>query len=100
MMLEYARLAVAAVVTAVMIAVAASNYPMINDGIVKITADSLVVAKQIEIVNATCPVVKVGPFESSDCIQQFGEYYVAYLPPKSIVKIKDGWVIGFYQKVE
>ena len=100
MMLEYARLAIAAAVAAVMIAVAASNYLIIHDDVVRIAADSLVVAKQIEIVNGTCPAVKVGPLESSDCIQQFGEYYVAYLPPKTIVKIKDGWVIGFYQKVE
>jgi len=100
MMLEYARLAVAAAVATVMIAVAAANYIILHDDVVKLTADSLVVAKQIQLVNGTCPAVKAGPLESTDCIRQIGEYYVAYLPPKTVVRIKDGWVIGFYQKVE
>jgi hypothetical protein len=100
MMAEYVRLAIAAAVVAVMIAVAAANQLQLHDDAVKLLTDSLVVAKHIEIVNGTCPAVKVGPFESSDCIRQVGEYYVTYLPPKTVVKIKDGWVIGFYQKVE
>ena len=100
MIAEYARLAVAAAVAAAMIAVVAANYIILHDDVVKLTADSLVVAKQIQLINGTCPAVKAGPFESTDCIRQIGEYYVAYLPPKTIVKIKEGWVIGFYQKIE
>jgi len=100
MIAEYARLAVAAAAVLVAIAVVAANQLMIHDGTVKLTTDSLVVAKQIQLLNGTCPTMKAGPFESSDCIRQVGEYYVAYLPPKTVVKIKDGWVIGFYQKVE
>ena len=100
MIAEYARLAVAAVAVAVAIAVVAANQLMIHDAVVKLTTDSLIVAKQIQLVNGTCPVMKAGPFESSECIRQIGEYYVAYLPPKTVVRVKDGWVIGFYQKVE
>jgi hypothetical protein len=99
MIAEYARLAIAAVVVAVMIAVAAANQLQLRDDAVKLTTDSLIVAKQIQIVNGTCPALKVGPFESSDCIRQVGDYYVAYLPPKTIVRVKDGWVIGLYTKV-
>jgi len=100
MMLEYARLAVAAAVATVMIAVAAANYIILHDDVVKLTADSLVVAKHIEIINGTCPTLTAGPLESTDCIRQIGEYYVAYLPPKTVIRIKDGWVVGFYQKIE
>jgi hypothetical protein len=100
MMAEYARLAIAAAAVVAMIAVVAVNNLQLHDDVVKLLADSLVVAKQIEIVNGTCPKVKAGPFESDQCIRQVGEYYVAYLPPKTIVKIREGWVIGFYQKVE
>jgi len=100
MIAEYARLAVAAVAVAVALAVVAANQLMIHDATVKLTTDSLIVAKQIQLVNGTCPVMKAGPFESTDCIRQIGDYYVAYVPPKYVVKIKEGWVIGFYQKVE
>jgi hypothetical protein len=100
MMAEYARLAIAAAVAAVMIAVAAVNQLQLRDDAVKLLTDSLIVAKQIQIVNGTCPTIKVGPLESSDCIRQVGEYYVAYLPPKTIVKIREGWVIGLYTKAE
>ncbi|MFZ8810395.1 MAG: hypothetical protein ACO2PN_20100 [Pyrobaculum sp.] len=100
MMAEYIRLAIAASVVVVMIAVAVTNYLILHDDVVKIAADSLVVAKHIEIVNGTCPEFKIGPFESDDCIRQAGGYYVAYLPPKTIARVKDGWVIGLYQKVE
>jgi len=100
MIVEYARLAMAAAVVAVMIAVAAANQLQLRDDAVKLLTDSLIVAKHIEIVNGTCPVLKAGPFASDECIRQVGEYYVAYLPPKTIVEIKDGWVIGFYQKIE
>ena len=100
MIAEYARLAVAAVAVAVAIAVVAANQLMIHDATVKLTTDSLIVAKHVEIINGTCPVMKAGPFESTDCIRQVGEYYVAYVPPKTIVKIKEGWVVGFYQKIE
>jgi hypothetical protein len=100
MIVEYVRLAIAASIAVVMIAVAVSNYLILHDDVVEIVADSLVVAKHIEIVNGTCPTLKVGPFESGECIRQLGEYYVAYLPPKTIVKIQEGWVIGFYKKVE
>jgi len=100
MMAEYARLAIAAAVVVVMVAVAAANQLKLHDDTVKLVSDSLVVAKYIDIINGTCPVIKAGPFESSDCIRQAGEYYVAYLPPKTIVRVKDGWVIGLYTKVE
>jgi hypothetical protein len=100
MMAEYARLAIAATAVVVMIAVAASNQLQLHDDVVKLTTDSLIVAKQIQIVNGTCPTIKVGPLESSDCIRQVGEYYVAYLPLKTIVHVKDGWVIGLYTKAE
>jgi len=100
MMAEYARLAIAAAAVAVMIAVAAANQLQIRDDAVQLITDSLIVAKHIEIINGTCPTIKAGPFESSNCIQQVGEYYVAYLPPKTIVHVKDGWVIGLYTKVE
>ena len=100
MMAEYARLAIAAAVVAVMVAVAAANQLQLHDDTVKLVSDSLVVAKQIQLLNGTCPTIKAGPFESSDCIRQVGEYYVAYLPPKTIVRVRDGWVIGLYTKVE
>jgi hypothetical protein len=100
MIAEYVRLAIAAAVVAAMIAVAAANQLQLRDDAVKLLTDSLIVAKHIEIINGTCPTLKVGPFESDECIRQIGEYYVAYLPPKTILKIKDGWVIGFYQKAE
>jgi len=100
MMAEYARLAIAAAAVAVMIAVAAANQLQLRDDVVQLITDSLIVAKHIEIINGTCPVLKVGPFESNECIRQVGGYYVTYLPPKTIVRIQEGWVIGFYQKVE
>jgi len=100
MIVEYARLAIAAAAAAVMIAVAAANYIVLHDDVVKLAADSLVVAKHIELINGTCPTAAVGPFASDQCIRQFGEYYVAYLPPKTIVRVKEGWVIGLYTKVE
>jgi hypothetical protein len=100
MIVEYARLAIAAAVAAVMIAVAAANQLQLRDGAVVLLTDSLVVAKHIEVVNGTCPTFKAGPFESDECIRQVGEYYVAYLPPKFVVRVEEGWVIGFYQKVE
>ncbi|MFZ8808749.1 MAG: hypothetical protein ACO2PN_11685 [Pyrobaculum sp.] len=100
MITEYARLAIAAAAVIVAIAVVAINQLQLNDDVVKLTTDSFVVAKHIEIINGTCPKIKAGPFESDECIRQVGEYYVTYLPPKTVVKIRDGWVIGFYQKVE
>jgi hypothetical protein len=100
MIAEYIRLAIAASIAVVVLAVAVANTIIIHDDVVKIVTDSFVVAKHIEIVEGACPTIKVGPFESDECIRQIGEYYVAYLPPKTIVKIRDGWVIGFYQKVE
>jgi hypothetical protein len=100
MIAEYARLAIAAAAVAVMIAVAAANQLQLRDDAVKLITDSLIVAKHIELVNGTCPVVKIGSFESSDCIRQVGGYYVAYLPPNTIVRVQEGWVVGFYQKVE
>ncbi len=100
MIAEYARLAVAAAAVVALIAVVVVNYLILHDDVVEIAADSLVVAKSIEIIDGACPSFKVGPFESDECVRKFGEYYVAYLPPKTIVRIKDGWVIGFYQKVE
>jgi len=99
MSLEYARLAIAAAAVAVMIAVAAVNQLQLRDDAVKLFTDSLIVAKRIEIINGTCPTLKVGPLRSGECVRQVGEYYVAYLPPKFVVKVRDGWVIGFYQKV-
>jgi hypothetical protein len=100
MTVEYIRLTIAAAAVAVMIAVAAANQLQLRGDAVKLITDSLIVAKQIEIVNGTCPVLKVGPFESGECIRQVGEYYVAYLQSKTVVHVKDGWVIGLYQKVE
>jgi hypothetical protein len=100
MMAEYARLAIAAAAVVVMMAVVAANQLQLHDDAVRLVTDSLIVAKQIQIVNGTCPAIKVGPLESSDCIRQVGEYYVAYLPPKTIVRVKDGWVIGLYTKTE
>jgi hypothetical protein len=100
MIAEYARLAIAAAAVIVAAAVIAANQLIIRDDVVKLVTDSLIVAKHIEILNNTCPKMKVGPFESSECVRQVGEYYVAYLPPKFVVRVREGWVIGFYQKVE
>jgi len=97
---EYIRLAVAAAAVAVMIAVAAVNQLQLRGDAVMLITDSFVVAKHIEIINGTCPTFKVGPFESDECIRQVGGYYVAYLPPKTVVRVVDGWVVGFYRKVE
>jgi hypothetical protein len=100
MSLEYARLAIAAAAVAVMIAVAAANQLQLRDDAVKLLTDSLVVAKHFEIINGTCPTFGVGPLKSDECVRRVGEYYVAYLPPKFVVRVKEGWVIGFYQKVQ
>jgi hypothetical protein len=70
-----------------------------GDAAVKLKTDSLIVAREIEIVNGTCPAVRVGPLESRDCVRQLGAYYIAYLPPGYVVRVRDGWVVGLYERL-
>ena len=95
----HARLAAAAVVAAVMAAVAAVNGGYIEDAVVKLRWDSIVIAREIELVGAACPEVRVGPLASADCVRQVGAYHVAYLPANYTVHLRGGWVIGLYERV-
>jgi hypothetical protein len=70
-----------------------------GDAAVKLKTDSLIVARELEIVNGTCPAVKAGPLESRDCVRQLGAYYVAYLPPGYVVRVREGWVVGIYERL-
>jgi len=99
-MMMYARLVAAALTAAVMVTVAALNHGYIQDATVKLLWNTMIVAKHIEIVNGTCPVVQAGPFVSNECIRQVGEYYVAYLPGNYTVRVKEGWVVGIFKTLD
>jgi len=71
-----------------------------GDAAVKLRSDALIVAKQVEILNGTCPEIAVGPLRSRDCVRQLGAYHVAYLPPGYVVRVREGWVIGLYERLE
>jgi hypothetical protein len=97
---EAARLVIAAAALIVIAAVAAASQLQIRDATVRLATDSLIVAKGVEIINGTCPEVVLGPFRSSDCVRQIGAYLVAYLPPGYVVRVREGWVIGLFERVE
>ena len=92
---EYLRLAIAAAAVIAALGVVAANSLMIQSAVVKMKTDAVVVAQSIHIINATCPQV-VGPLPLDNCTRQLGQYYVAYLPSGSVVKIERGWVLGLY----
>jgi len=96
----YARLVAVALTVAVMTAAAVINHGYIESATVKTLWNTLIIAKHIEIVNGTCPVVQAGPFVSNECIRQVGEYYVAYLPGNYTVKVEGGWVVGLFKQIE
>jgi len=98
-MVPAARLVAATIAAAVMAAIAAINSGYLQDATVKLRWDSIIVAREIELVNGTCPEVKAGPLGSVECVRQFGLYYVAYLPPGYIVHVREGWVIGLYDRI-
>jgi len=70
----------------------------VGDGTVKLRSDALIVARELEILNGTCP-VGTGPLKPSECARQVGQYYVAFLPPKYTVRLREGWVIGLYDRI-
>jgi len=95
----YARLVAAALTAAVMLSVAAINQGYIESATVKTLFNTIIIAKHIEIVNGTCPVIQVGGLVSGDCIRQVGEYYIAYLPGNYTVKVEGGWVVGLFKRL-
>ena len=30
------------------------------------------------------------PFKSAECVRQVGQYYVAFLPPKYVIRVRSG----------
>jgi K+-transporting ATPase A subunit len=98
-MMMYARLVAAALTLAVMATTVVINQGYIEDATVKTLWNTMIVAKHIEIINGTCPTVEVGPFASSECIRQVGEYYVAYLPGNYTVRVEGGWVVGLFKRL-
>ena len=87
---------VALAVAAIAIAAVAGGLH-VGDGAVKLRSDALIIARELEILNGTCP--EIGPLKSRDCIRQVGQYYVAFLPPKYVVRVREGWVIGLFERV-
>ena len=71
-----------------------------GDAAVKLRSDALIVARELEVLNGTCPEVKAGPLRSRDCVRQLGTYRVAYLPPGYVVRVRECWVIGLYERIE
>ena len=70
----------------------------VGDGAVKLRSDALIVARELEILNGTCP-VGTGPLKPPECARQLGAYYVAFLPPKYIGRLREGWVSGLFERV-
>jgi len=95
----YARLIAAALTAAVMATVAAINQGHIDNATIKTLFNTVIIAKNITIINGTCPTVQVASFTSSECIRQVGEYYVAYLTKGYVVSLRDGWVIGLFKRL-
>ena len=98
-MTAIARLVVAAIVAATMAAVAAINGGYMENATVKLRWDSIVIAREVELVGAACPEISAGPFKSAECVRQVGQYYVAYLPAGYTVRVKGGWVVGLFERV-
>jgi hypothetical protein len=71
-----------------------------GDAVVKLKTDALIVARELVIINGTCPAARAGPLESRSCTRQAGAYYIAYLPPGYVVRVRDGWVVGLYERLE
>jgi len=94
------RLAVfLAAVLAMSIAAAITAMGHLTDAVAVLKTDAFVIGK-FDIVKTE--VVKVGPVEKAPAAYNVtlpnGEtIQVAYLPAGSVVRVYDGWIIGFYQ---
>jgi len=94
------RLAVfLAAVLAMSIAAAITATAHLTDATALLKTDSIVVGK-FDVVKTE--VVRVGPVEKTPAVYNVTlpngkTVQVAYLPAGSVVRVYDGWVIGFYQ---
>jgi len=94
------RLAVfLATVLAIIIAAAIATTAHITNATALLKTDAIVVGK-FDVIKTE--VIKVGPVEKTPAaynvtLPNGQTVQVAYLPAGSVVRVYDGWIIGFYQ---